>query len=113
LSQPNRETVEHTEPRQNAATWPAITSPITMGWAVYLVSSTTNRTGHTVTYGTPMRQLLVSHRVVGLLVCGVIAPWILAVSLDDKSNGFQLEASWICSAAALERLCLVVALTTL
>jgi len=33
--------------------------------------------------------------------------------LDDKSNGFQLEASLIRSAPALERLCLVLAITTL
>ncbi|MDW8317091.1 MAG: transposase [Anaerolineae bacterium] len=33
--------------------------------------------------------------------------------LDDKSNGFQLEASYLRSAAALERLCLVLALVTL
>jgi len=33
--------------------------------------------------------------------------------LDDKSNGFQLEASLIRSAKALERLCFVLALTTL
>lgn len=33
--------------------------------------------------------------------------------LDDKSNGFQLESSLIRSAQALERLCLVLALTTL
>lgn len=33
--------------------------------------------------------------------------------LDDKSNGFQLEASLIRSAASLERLCLVLAITTL
>src|SRR5437660_12863534 len=33
--------------------------------------------------------------------------------LDDKSNGFQLEDSLIRSAAALERLCLVLAITTL
>lgn len=33
--------------------------------------------------------------------------------LDDKSNGFQLEASRLRSAPALERLCLVLALTTL
>ena len=33
--------------------------------------------------------------------------------LDDKSNGFQLEASLIRSAQALERLCLILALTTL
>jgi hypothetical protein len=33
--------------------------------------------------------------------------------LDDQSNGFQLESSLIRSAAALERLCLVLALTTL
>jgi len=33
--------------------------------------------------------------------------------LDDKSNGFQLEASWIRSADALTRLGLVLALTTL
>ena len=33
--------------------------------------------------------------------------------LDDKSNGFQLEASQIRSAQALERLCLILALTTL
>lgn len=33
--------------------------------------------------------------------------------LDDKSNGFQLEASLIRSADALERLCLVLALATL
>jgi hypothetical protein len=33
--------------------------------------------------------------------------------LDDKSNGFQLESSLIRSAHALERLCLVLAMTTL
>jgi hypothetical protein len=33
--------------------------------------------------------------------------------LDDKSNGFQLESSLIRSANALERLCLVLAMTTL
>ncbi|MBU0495868.1 MAG: transposase [Chloroflexi bacterium] len=33
--------------------------------------------------------------------------------LDDKSNGFQLEASLIRSAQALTRLCMVLALTTL
>jgi hypothetical protein len=33
--------------------------------------------------------------------------------LDDKSNGFQLESSLIRSAAALERLCVVLAITTL
>ncbi|MEE8305437.1 MAG: transposase [Candidatus Tectomicrobia bacterium] len=33
--------------------------------------------------------------------------------LDDKSNGFQLESSLIRSAAALERLCFVLAITTL
>lgn len=33
--------------------------------------------------------------------------------LDDKSNGFQLEDSWIRNAAALEHLCLVLAMTTL
>jgi hypothetical protein len=33
--------------------------------------------------------------------------------LDDTSNGFQLESSLIRSATALERLCLVLALTTL
>jgi Transposase DDE domain len=33
--------------------------------------------------------------------------------LDDKSNGFQLESSLIRSAKALERLCLVLAITTL
>jgi hypothetical protein len=33
--------------------------------------------------------------------------------LDDKSNGFQLESSLIRSAVALERLCLVLAITTL
>jgi hypothetical protein len=33
--------------------------------------------------------------------------------LDDKSNGFQLESSLIRSAEALERLCLVLAMTTL
>ena len=33
--------------------------------------------------------------------------------LDDKSNGFQLEASQVRSAKALERLCLVLALATL
>ena len=33
--------------------------------------------------------------------------------LDDKSNGFQLEASLIRSAHALTRLCLVLAMTTL
>jgi len=33
--------------------------------------------------------------------------------LDDKSNGFQLESSLIRSATALERLCLVLAITTL
>jgi len=33
--------------------------------------------------------------------------------LDDKSNGFQLESSLIRSAQALERLCFVLAMTTL
>src|SRR5438445_2655728 len=33
--------------------------------------------------------------------------------LDDKSNGFQLESSLIRSAQALERLCCVLAMTTL
>lgn len=33
--------------------------------------------------------------------------------LDDKSNGFQLESSWIRGAEALERLCFVLAMTTL
>lgn len=33
--------------------------------------------------------------------------------LDDKSNGFQLESSLIRSAQALERLCFVLAITTL
>ena len=33
--------------------------------------------------------------------------------MDDKSNGFQLESSLIRSAQALERLCLVLAITTL
>lgn len=33
--------------------------------------------------------------------------------LDDKSNGFQLESSQLRSAAALTRLCLVLAITTL
>jgi len=33
--------------------------------------------------------------------------------LDDKSNGFQLESSLIRSAPALERLCLILAATTL
>lgn len=33
--------------------------------------------------------------------------------LDDKSNGFQLESSLIRSSAALERLCFVLAITTL
>lgn len=33
--------------------------------------------------------------------------------LDDKSNGFQLESSLIRSAKAVERLCLVLAMTTL
>lgn len=33
--------------------------------------------------------------------------------LDDKSNGFQLEDSWIRSAKALDHLCLVLAMTTL
>jgi hypothetical protein len=33
--------------------------------------------------------------------------------LDDKSNGFQLESSLLRSAKALERLCGVLALTTL
>jgi hypothetical protein len=33
--------------------------------------------------------------------------------LDDKSNGFQLESSLIRSAEALERLCCVLAMTTL
>jgi hypothetical protein len=32
---------------------------------------------------------------------------------DDKSNGFQLESSLIRSAQALERLCFVLAMTTL
>lgn len=33
--------------------------------------------------------------------------------LDDKSNGFQLESSWIRSAEALTRLCFILAMTTL
>jgi DDE family transposase len=33
--------------------------------------------------------------------------------LDDKSNGFQLESSWVRDADALQRLCLVLAVTTL
>lgn len=33
--------------------------------------------------------------------------------LDDKSNGFQLEASWIRSAEALGRLCFILAVATL
>jgi hypothetical protein len=33
--------------------------------------------------------------------------------LDDKSNGFQLESSLIRSSGALERLCFVLAMTTL
>ncbi|MBL1176191.1 MAG: hypothetical protein FWK01_13825 [Pantanalinema sp. GBBB05] len=33
--------------------------------------------------------------------------------LDEKSHGFQLERSEICSVPALSRLCLVMALTTL
>ena len=33
--------------------------------------------------------------------------------LDDKSNGFQLEASLLRSSEALERLCFVLAMTTL
>ena len=33
--------------------------------------------------------------------------------LDDKSNGFQLESSSIRSSEALERLCFVLAMTTL
>jgi hypothetical protein len=33
--------------------------------------------------------------------------------LDDQSHGFQLASSWIRSAAALERLCWVLAITTL
>jgi hypothetical protein len=33
--------------------------------------------------------------------------------LDDKSNGFQLEASLMRSSEALERLCFVLAMTTL
>ena len=33
--------------------------------------------------------------------------------LDDKSNGFQLESSLIRSSEALERLCFVLAMTTL
>jgi DDE family transposase len=33
--------------------------------------------------------------------------------LDDKSNGFQLESSLLRTAAAVERLCLVLAVTTL
>lgn len=33
--------------------------------------------------------------------------------LDDKSNGFQLESSLIRSAQALERLCFMLAMTTL
>jgi hypothetical protein len=37
----------------------------------------------------PTRQLLASHRVGGLLVCGVTAPWILTVSwhFADASGG--------------------------
>ena len=38
---------------------------------------------------------------------------IEAIFLDDKSNGFQLESSLIRSAKALERLCFVLAMTTL
>ena len=33
--------------------------------------------------------------------------------LDDKSNGFQLEASWLRSTEALSRLCFLLAITTL
>lgn len=33
--------------------------------------------------------------------------------LDEKSNGFQLESSEICSATALSRLCFVLAVATL
>ena len=33
--------------------------------------------------------------------------------MDDKSNGFQLESSLLRSAQVIERLCLVLALTTL
>ncbi|MBN1815581.1 MAG: hypothetical protein JXA14_27355 [Anaerolineae bacterium] len=33
--------------------------------------------------------------------------------LDDKSNGFQLESSLLCSADVLSRLCFVLAITTL
>ena len=33
--------------------------------------------------------------------------------MDDKSNGFQLESSLIRTANALERLCVVLAMTTL
>ena len=39
--------------------------------------------------------------------------WGFENSLDDKSNGFQLEASLNRSAQALERLCLVLAIATL
>ncbi len=33
--------------------------------------------------------------------------------MDDKSNGFDLESSRLCSAPAISRLCLVIAMTTL
>lgn len=33
--------------------------------------------------------------------------------MDDKSNGFELEASKLCSAPVLSRLCLVLAVATL
>ena len=33
--------------------------------------------------------------------------------LDDKSNGFQLESSWLRSTEALSRLCFLLAITTL
>jgi hypothetical protein len=38
---------------------------------------------------------------------------IKATSLDDKSNGFQLESSLLRPAKTLERLCFVLAMTTL
>jgi hypothetical protein len=58
----------------------------------------TNRTAHTVTHATQTCQLWASHRVVGLFVCGAIAPRILTRSmfgrakLDLLSQRFLLAA---------------------
>ena len=63
--QPNRETVGHGEPRQNATM---------MEGAVCLAPSMATYIWHKVTHVPQTGQLLVSHRLVGLLSCSVIAP---------------------------------------